>query len=1532
MFGQTDTEFWFVVPELSHRNNTGGTPGTLRISTLELEATVTISMPANPYDAVSNPNGFQDIVLTIPANSASAVDLTHLIDTDALPNNNRLENKPLTPQGINNFGLHITATNVINTYWEVNYQWGSDLWTLKGSNGLGTLFYTPFQTIYPNNNILPARAYSAIDVVATEDNTRITFQLPAGKAASYGLNAANTIPAGGTYTTPPLRKGQTFSIYPFRYSTLGADRLSGTRVSSNAPIAVSVKDDAILTPPSGQTTVGDQIVPVSIAGENYIVPEVQNPNHVYILATADNTHVEVFIADGTNILSTVLNEGEQIMAMIPNGAKFARITSRVNTGDPFKPIYVWQVVGTGNQNRGGALVPPIGCTGNTQLAFTRAREGENGFYFYVITEKQNMDKFLVDGEKRDDLIPPVMENRGFTELAGSGGWVAQLTSSINANVLATGQHLIENTGGIFHLGIINGFPSAQRGALFYGYYSDFGGLNVGATVAGTNSSVVRSCFGDPVPLHAFGGTSYQWTPDTYLSDASSSTPMAIDLPTGPHDFTVEVSGACGSGEIDLTIVVTPPVEAYFETNVNSGCSPLEITLEDQSSGAIEWLYDLGDGSPPLRYDSITSNDPIGNAWPLPPDPFTFTHTYTNTTDSIIEFEISLLTKNISGCDSTYGKTITVFPEVHSAFELDRSEGCGPLEVQFTNNSWGHIEIYLWDFGDGNTSTSSDSILSHTFQNNTPFPVTYMVTLRAGNAEGCFQEVQHTVTVYPEVVANFSTNIQEACSPAEFLFQNNSTGASTYSWDFGDGGSSNDQHPIHMYDRNMRTNDTVFRVALVSVSNELCRDSAFFDVVLHPYIEAVFTTGSETGCHPFSLTINNESMGVDAYEWDFGDGSPVSNETASTLHHVYLNSGSSRVEYPLQLTVFNEEGCSDTLVRKITVNPEISANFTTDQWEGCHPLTVNFTDLSVNAVSYHWDFGDGTSSQENSPAHTYTNFGTSDTVYMTSLTTSTADGACVKSISWPIKVAPQVLAQFTVPDTPVCNPGDVIFENLSTGGTSFTWDFGDGTDTSTNNLEPLSHLFFNSSFNDSKTYEVTMRAENAYGCSGEMVQTVTVLPDISSGFTRSVMEGCVPLQVDFANTSQGAHSYLWEFGDGERSELAHPVHIFTNPSSTETRVYDVKLISIGTGSCRDSSIHSVSVSPHIEANFDMDTAVCHLSDVSITNTSMGADSFTWDFGDGSPVSRSSDPELDHYYLNVTNSPINYTVVLRVENEEGCMHQMQKNVLVYPESEGGILNGSASKITFGSSTGPVLLTGHTGEVLKWQKIVKAGPWVDIAHTDTQYSEIPASADLWQYRAVVQSGACEEIASDLFSIFVDPKELVITPAPEQTKREGDPDPVLTFTNSEWADNTNFTGTLMRESGEAPGEYAYLLGDLSAGSNYTLAMNPDATKFTITSTVGYEEFQDNKDLSLFSYSNPFQESTVLAYALPFDGRVTLTIRNMAGQVVHTLVNNKAEKKGDYSIVFGDSEQEAGFYFATLMLEGDKELVTCTLKLIKSR
>jgi PKD repeat protein len=1339
---QVDTDFWFVVPELSHRGNTGGTPATLRIATLELPATVTISMPANPYDPVLNPDGFQDIVLDIPANEATAVDLTHLIDVAAFPNRNRLENKPLNPNGINNFGLHITATNMINAYWEVNYAYGSDLWTLKGSNGLGTLFYTPFQTVYDNRNNTP-RTYSAIDIVASQDNTQVTITLPPGKAASYGSMVTGIAP-GGTHVIT-LNRGQTFSLFPHNFSILAANRLAGTRIESTAPVAVTVKDDALNTGSQGQAVIGDQIVPVDILGDNYIVPDVKNPNHIYVVATEDNTNIYVTNANGIPIGPTpytTLDRGEQGLVVVPNGSKYARISSRVNPADPFKPFYVFQL-SLANQTRGGALVPAIGCTGNTQLAFTRAREGENIFYFFIITERGNEDKFLVDGVRDDNIIDP----GAFTEIQGSDGWVAQLTTSINANILPEGQHLVQNTGGIFHLAIMNGFPGAGQGGLYYGYYSDFGALNVGATVAGTNSSVVRACYGDPVQLYAYGGTTYQWTPETYLDDPTSNLPTAINLPPGPHNYTVEVSGACGSGTIGLTVLVSTPVVAHFETNVTSGCSPLEIRFEDQSSGTYSWQYDLGDGAPLIRYD-LDAGD---NTYPAPPDPFLFTHTYTNTTDQPVDYQVTLLVKNSSGCADVITKTITVFPEIHSNFTAAPDEGCEPLEVQFTNNSWGNTDtwlwefgdggssilenpvhefrnlfgpgnlvfdtrlvaispyncrdtsyypitvspyieasfaydtvaacapheifitdqsigadIYHWDFGDGTTSTSSGPVISKVYENHTPDPVTYTIHLRVENNEGCFDEIEREVTVYPEVVADFTVHPPEACSPAEVIFQNNSTGAATYFWDFGDGGTSTQEHPIHRYERNMLDHDTIFTVSLVATSEEFCRDTATLDVVIHPYVEAAFTVEDVVGCHPFMINIHNESVGADQYFWDFGDGSPVSNTDAASFSHTYLNMNDTSVVYPLQLVVFNDEGCSDTMVRYITVHPEITANFTTDGFEGCHPMTVTFTDLSVNAVTYLWDFGDGASSEEHSPVHTFYNFSQADTAYLVTLTTSTADGECVKSISWPIVVHPQAEAQFTIDDALGCSPFRVTFENRSIGGSIFTWDYGDGTVITTASPVPVTHTFVNTDYVHIQDFDVSLVVENDAGCNDEITKTVSVYPAIQSDFTASSTEGCHPLSVEFTNGSGGAQTFLWDFGDGSTSHLQDPVHLFTNTGTVDS-VYTVTLVSIAPNNfCRDTFSIDITVHPYVLANFTIsDHLGCSPFEVVLENSSVNASIFRWNFGDGTDtITYNMDP-VSHRFVNPGfNAQQDFEITLVAENYAGCTSEITRTITVEP----------------------------------------------------------------------------------------------------------------------------------------------------------------------------------------------------------------------------------------------------------------------------
>lgn len=1345
---QVDTEFWFVVPELSHRGNTGGTPGTLRMATLELPATVTISMPANPYHPTLNPGGFQDRVIDIAANSTAAVDLTSLIDIATNPDNNRLENKPLTVDGINNFGLHITSTNMITCYWEVNYIYGSDLWTLKGRNAKGTLFYTPFQTFYNNRNLTP-RAYSAIDIVATADNTQVTITLPQGKQASFG-SLLYSIPAGGTYTVT-LNRGQTFSVFPYNYSIFATDRLAGTRIQSTEDICVTVKDDAVAVSSQGFDVIGDQIVPVNIVGSHYIVPDMGNPNHVYVIATEDNTPIYVY--DGNNVPIggspyTTLDRGQQALIIIPGGSKFGRLTSTLNPTDPPKPFYTFHI-GVLNQARAGALVPAIGCTGNTQLAFTRSRD-ENRFHFFIIVKKGNEDKFLLDGIRQDGIIDP----GAFEEIPGSGGYMAWFSNLISTNELPIGQHLVENTGDIFHLGIFNGFTGAGEGGLFYGYYSDFGGLNIGANVAGTNSIVVRACYGDPVQLYAYGGTNYQWSPDTYLDDATSNLPTAIDLPPGPHNYTVEISGACEAGTRNLTVEVSTPVKAFFQTNVQSGCSPLRVDFEDQSSGVAFWQYEIDGILTTYDLDPETPFQPP----PGYPEPFTISHVYTNYTNAPIIDTVTLLVKNESFCADIFTKTIVVYPEIYSEFEFDgATRGCDPLPVSFINTSSGNTgtwywefgdggssidqnpehtyrnlfgpdsivfearliaispyycrdtsshtvtvmpyieanfvfdtvfactphdivisdqsfgaDFYSWDFGNGITSTSPGPVIPVTYINNTDSVVTYTVKLRVENDEGCYDEISREVAVFPEISADFTPDRTEGCSPFEVGFQNNSAGAATFFWDFGDGGTSSVPDPVHLYERNLMDHDTTYVVTLIATSSELCTDTAIAYITVHPYIEALFAVNDIIGCHPFDITVTDMSTGAEEYIWDFGDGSQVITTPDPVLYHTYYNPGPGVAYYNLRLTIRNSEGCSDIMERTVTVYPEISANYTASAFEGCHPLEVAFTNLSLNAATYYWDFGDGSSSAEFSPSHIFINFGMTDVVYQVTLTVSNGDGECVKRVSWPVTVHGNVTAGITVPSTSGCTPFEAVLYNISVGATTFRWDFGDGSGTETTDPSVIRHTYVNSDFASPHVFNITLIAENAAGCRDTAVNKVTVLPDINALFTAEPAEGCHPHDVVFTNLSRGAGSYLWDFGDGTSSSAANPVHTFINTGDDDVTYY-VNLTAYS-DDYRCIAVYSlpVTVHPAIKAGFTIPVQRgCSPFTVTFNNSSAGGDEFHWNFGDGAEtVTYNTDPVYHRFTNDDFTNPATFTVVLTAFNAEGCSSEFTRPVIVEPAIEAGI----------------------------------------------------------------------------------------------------------------------------------------------------------------------------------------------------------------------------------------------------------------------
>jgi PKD repeat protein len=214
---------------------------------------------------------------------------------------------------------------------------------------------------------------------------------------------------------------------------------------------------------------------------------------------------------------------------------------------------------------------------------------------------------------------------------------------------------------------------------------------------------------------------------------------------------------------------------------------------------------------------------------------------------------------------------------------------------------------------------------------------------------------------------------------------------------------------------------------------------------------------------------------------------------------------------------------------------VAASFTGSPRSGSPPLQVSFTNTSTGADTYFWTFGDGESSSERSPSHSYTLPGN----YSVSLRASGPGGQDTHVETGYVTVTGSLTAAFTAAPTVGQAPLLVTFTNQSTGGTNYTWDFGDGA---TSTSASPTHTYANGG-----QYTVSLTARNGSG--GEDTATrvnyIQVDGAINAQFTASPTQGEAPLTVQFTDTSTGGtvQSWLWDFGDGETSDDRNPVHVY-----------------------------------------------------------------------------------------------------------------------------------------------------------------------------------------------------------------------------------------------------------------------------------------------------------------------------------------------------------------------------------------------------
>jgi PKD repeat protein len=425
-----------------------------------------------------------------------------------------------------------------------------------------------------------------------------------------------------------------------------------------------------------------------------------------------------------------------------------------------------------------------------------------------------------------------------------------------------------------------------------------------------------------------------------------------------------------------------------------------------------------------------------------------------------------------------------------------------LTVLFTDASTGSPSTYLWMFGDATEST--DKSPAHTY----PAAGTYAVMLTVTNAGGQSSKSQFvpvSLGTAPQAAFDFQVVGQQV------NFVDRSTGGPTsWSWIFGDGGSSTQQNPIHTYGtpgpftvsltvRNAAGDNSTSKVVTIAAGTPPVADFDFQAAGLQVNFIDV-STGNPT-----------------SWAWTFGDGGTSSQQDPI---HVYATAGT----YTVTLKATNAAGqSSKSKPIAVTAGTAPTAKFAFTAVGN----QVNFVDQSTGTpTSWLWTFGDAGSDTQQNPVHTYGGPG----AYTVTLKVTNAAGSNSTSqvVTIAAGTAPKADFTFTV------NGFKANFLDRSTGTpTSWAWNFGDGSP-----IDPSQNPVH--TYGAAGTYTVVLTATNASGSTSKSdVVTITPPPVANFSFSKS------GLVVTFTDTSSPpATSWQWNFGDGSPlNTQQNPVHTY-----------------------------------------------------------------------------------------------------------------------------------------------------------------------------------------------------------------------------------------------------------------------------------------------------------------------------------------------------------------------------------------------------